>query len=265
MTLLEDVSTNQDDKAVRSAGGKFIVFGSGGSRQLRDGWSVEQAKEFFMEEGFQDEGNSLQQAARGTYDPAYLNYNMAKLLIMRLRDDWTASRGGREAWKAFHDEFLSYGGPPIPLVRMAMMGEPEPRALFPAFLDPWKEGGATTAAVRQDTFAFACEDGRRVVLNRKEGQWWLFLPERTVPLAPVEAASGAKYQGEGCCPDENTVNVSGGVKTGLGHFLQDVPAELFVDGGQDDSPQRTNTASFGGCCDAGKNRPQNSQYQASRR
>ena len=98
------------------------------------GWSVEEAKEFFMVEGFQDEGNSIQQAARGTYDPAFLNYNMGKLMIRKLRDDWTATRGGREAWREFHDAFLSYGGPPIPLVRQQMMGEPEPRAVFPDFV-----------------------------------------------------------------------------------------------------------------------------------
>lgn len=98
------------------------------------GWTVEDSKRFFIEEGFQDEGNAMQQAARGTYDPAYLNYNMGKLMIMRLREDWTATRGGRAAWKAFHDEFLSYGGPPIPLVRKAMMGEDAPKSLFPRFL-----------------------------------------------------------------------------------------------------------------------------------
>ena len=43
-------------------------------------------------------------------------------MIRKLRDDWTASRGGREAWREFHDTFLSYGIPPIPLVRGAMMG-----------------------------------------------------------------------------------------------------------------------------------------------
>lgn len=95
------------------------------------GWTVEESKRFFIEEGFQDEGNAMQQAARGTYDPAYLNYNMGKLMIMRLREDWTETRGGREAWKAFHDEFLSHGGPPIPLVRKTMMNEDEPKSLFP--------------------------------------------------------------------------------------------------------------------------------------
>jgi len=96
------------------------------------GWSVEDSKQFFIEEGFQSEGTAIQQAARGTYDPAYLNYTMGKLMIKRLRDDWTATRGGRKAWREFHDSFLSYGGPPIPLVRQQMMGEAKPVALFPA-------------------------------------------------------------------------------------------------------------------------------------
>lgn len=95
------------------------------------GWSLEDSKRFFMEEGYQGEGTAIQQAARGTYDPAYLNYTMGKLLIKRLRDDWTATRGGRDAWKDFHDTFLSYGGPPIPLVREQMMEETRPVALFP--------------------------------------------------------------------------------------------------------------------------------------
>jgi uncharacterized protein (DUF885 family) len=86
------------------------------------GWSVEQSRAMFVEQCYQDEGNARQQAARGTYDPAYLNYTMGKLLIRRLREDWTATHGGREGWKAFHDQFLSYGGPPIPLVRARMMG-----------------------------------------------------------------------------------------------------------------------------------------------
>jgi len=104
------------------------------------GWSVEDSKQFFMNEGYQSEGTAIQQAARGTYDPAYLNYNMGKLLIRKLRDDWSATRGGRQAWHEFHDTFLSYGGPPIPLVRQQMMNEPEPRAVFPDFVT----GGAVT-------------------------------------------------------------------------------------------------------------------------
>jgi hypothetical protein len=87
------------------------------------GMPVATAEKMFRELAFQDAGNARQQAARGTFDPAYLNYTLGKLMIRKLRDDWTASRGGRAAWKIFHDAFLSYGAPPIPLVRKAMLGE----------------------------------------------------------------------------------------------------------------------------------------------
>jgi uncharacterized protein (DUF885 family) len=86
------------------------------------GMTVEESKQLFRDKAFMDEGNSQQQAARGTFDPAYLNYTLGKLMIRKLRDDWTAARGGRAAWKQFHDEFLRYGGPPIPLIRRVMMG-----------------------------------------------------------------------------------------------------------------------------------------------
>lgn len=94
------------------------------------GMTVAQSEQMFREQAFQDPGNARQQAARGTYDPAYLNYTMGKLMIMKLRADWTATRGGRAAWKQFHDAFLSYGGPPIPMVRKAMLGEDDDGVLF---------------------------------------------------------------------------------------------------------------------------------------
>ena len=88
-----------------------------------EGMSVEESEALFIESGFQDPGNARQQAARGTYDPAYLNYTMGKLMIKKLREDWTASRGANGTWKAYHDMYLSFGGPPIPLIRKAVMGE----------------------------------------------------------------------------------------------------------------------------------------------
>ena len=87
------------------------------------GMTVAQSEAMFREKAFQDPGNARQQAARGTFDPAYGNYTLGKLMIRDLRAEWTAKRGGRSAWHAFHDRFLSYGSPPIPLVRKAMMEE----------------------------------------------------------------------------------------------------------------------------------------------
>ncbi len=85
------------------------------------GMTIAQSEQMFREQAFQDPGNARQQAARASYDPAYLNYTMGKLMIRKLRTDWTESRGGRTAWRKFHDAFLSFGGPPIPLVRASML------------------------------------------------------------------------------------------------------------------------------------------------
>jgi hypothetical protein len=87
-----------------------------------EGMTLQQSERMFIEKAFQDVGTARQQAARGTYNPAYLNYTLGKLMIRKLRTDWCATRGGEAAWKQFNDQFLSYGGPPIPLVRRAMLG-----------------------------------------------------------------------------------------------------------------------------------------------
>jgi uncharacterized protein (DUF885 family) len=95
------------------------------------GMTVAQSEKMFREQAFQDPGNARQQAARGTYDPAYLNYTLGKLMIRKLRADWVAKHAAAGAaspadeqalWHDFHDTFLSYGGPPIPLLRKEMMG-----------------------------------------------------------------------------------------------------------------------------------------------
>jgi len=86
------------------------------------GMGVAEAERLFREQAFQDAGNARQQAARGTYDPAYLSYTLGKLMLGKLREEWTRPRQGRAAWRAFHDTVLSYGAPPIPLIRDAMLG-----------------------------------------------------------------------------------------------------------------------------------------------
>ena len=88
-----------------------------------EGMTIEESHKLFEEKAFADYGTAAQQSLRGTYDPGYLNYTLGKLMIRKLREDWTKSRGGREAWGQFHDRFLSFGYPPIPLVRQEMLGE----------------------------------------------------------------------------------------------------------------------------------------------
>ena len=83
--------------------------------------TLDESERMFREQAFADAGNARQQAVRGTYDPGYLAYTLGKLMIRKLRADWLATNTGATA-QQFHDKFLSYGVPPVPLVRRAMLG-----------------------------------------------------------------------------------------------------------------------------------------------
>jgi uncharacterized protein (DUF885 family) len=92
------------------------------------GMTLAQAEQLFRQQGLQSEPTAKQQAARGTFDPAYLNYTLGKLTIRQMRDEWMKIHGGSApgAWKAFHDDLLSRGGPPIGLLRDALMSGSQP-------------------------------------------------------------------------------------------------------------------------------------------
>ena len=87
-----------------------------------EGMTVGQCEQLFRDKAYQDAGNARQQAARGTYDPAYINYTLGKWMICKLRADWEAANPGGSL-EQFHDTFLSFGGPPIPLVCSQMLNE----------------------------------------------------------------------------------------------------------------------------------------------
>ena len=95
-----------------------------------EGMSVETSRRMFAELAWLDPGNAEQQALRGTYDPGYFAYTLGKLIIVKLREDWTAGRGGRAAWREFHETLLSLGHAPLPALRQAMMGPDDPGTLL---------------------------------------------------------------------------------------------------------------------------------------
>lgn len=84
--------------------------------------TLAESEKMFREQAFSDPGNARQQALRGTYDPGYLAYTLGKLMIRKLRADWLAANPGATP-RQFHDKFLSYGVPPVPMVRRAMLGD----------------------------------------------------------------------------------------------------------------------------------------------
>jgi len=88
------------------------------------GMTVEEATRFFMEHAYMEELPARKEAVRGTFDPGYLNYTLGKLMLMKLRRDYEAQEGSRFSLQEFHDRFLSFGAPPLPLVRRRLLARP---------------------------------------------------------------------------------------------------------------------------------------------
>ena len=89
--------------------------------------TVDEATQFFVEYAYMGEHPARREALRGVFDPGYLNYTLGKLMILKLRDDYRRQHNGGYSLRAFHDRLLSYGAPPLPLLRDVMLdggGEP---------------------------------------------------------------------------------------------------------------------------------------------
>lgn len=85
------------------------------------GMTVAEATRFFMQNAYMDEVTSRQEARRGTHDPGYLNYTLGKLMLLKLLADYRAAYGENFRLKRFHDEYIGYGAPPIPLLRKLLL------------------------------------------------------------------------------------------------------------------------------------------------
>ena len=88
------------------------------------GMSVDEATRFFIENAYMEEFPARKEALRGTFDPGYLNYTLGKLMILKLREDYRKEQGAAFSLRGFHDRFLSYGAPPVPLLREVMLAHP---------------------------------------------------------------------------------------------------------------------------------------------
>jgi uncharacterized protein (DUF885 family) len=88
--------------------------------------TIEQAKDFFVKEGYQTPPVADKESKRGTSDPTYLYYTLGKLEILKLREDYKKMKGSQYSLGAFHDAFLKQGTPPIKIVRRALLGNDSP-------------------------------------------------------------------------------------------------------------------------------------------
>ncbi len=88
------------------------------------GMTVDEATKFFQAHAYMEEHPARREALRGTFDPGYLNYTLGKLMLLKLRQDWRRQEGSAYSLRRFHDATLSWGAPPVPLLRQAMLNEP---------------------------------------------------------------------------------------------------------------------------------------------
>ncbi|HJU56449.1 MAG TPA: DUF885 family protein, partial [Pyrinomonadaceae bacterium] len=93
-----------------------------GLRLHTQGMTYEGGVDFFMREGYQERVNAEREARRGTLDPTYLVYTLGKMQILKLREDYRRREGASFSLGAFHDRLLSYGMPPVKIIRLAMLG-----------------------------------------------------------------------------------------------------------------------------------------------
>ena len=89
-------------------------------------WTLEQAEDFFVKEGYQTRAIAEVETKRGTGDPTYLYYTLGKLEIMKLREDYRKKMGAAYTLQGFHDAFMRQGFAPIKVIRRAMLGDGSP-------------------------------------------------------------------------------------------------------------------------------------------
>jgi uncharacterized protein (DUF885 family) len=85
------------------------------------GMTLDEGTKFFMDNWYQGEKPSHQEALRGTFDPGYLFYTIGKLEILKLREDYKKQEGSAFTLQKFHDMMLDNGMPPIHLLREIML------------------------------------------------------------------------------------------------------------------------------------------------
>ena len=108
------------DALLRDA--RFVV----GIKMHTGQMTLEQARGFFVDEGYQSPSIADVETKRGTADATYLYYTLGKLEIMKLRSDVEKKEGANFSLQKFHDDFMKQGGAPIKIVRRAMLGDNSP-------------------------------------------------------------------------------------------------------------------------------------------
>jgi uncharacterized protein (DUF885 family) len=109
-----------EDALLRNA--RFIV----GIEMHTGKMTEEQARKFFIDEGYQLPPVAEEETKRGTSDPTYLIYTLGKLQILKLREDYRKQQGDKFSLEEFHNRFIKQGAVPLKIIRKAMLGDDSP-------------------------------------------------------------------------------------------------------------------------------------------
>ena len=86
------------------------------------GMAPEEAARLFREKALLSPALAALEVRQTIVDPMRLAPALGKARILRLREDFRKARGPGYKVREFNDEFLKYGGMPVPLIRQAMLG-----------------------------------------------------------------------------------------------------------------------------------------------
>ena len=139
-----------------------------GLRLHTAGMTYEQGVEFFMREGYQERVNAEREARRGTLDPTYLVYTLGKMQILNLREEYRRLKGAAFNLGEFHDRLLSYGMPPVKIIRLAMIGEMNESANANSAIEPLR---AIDFSVMATGYNSRYEGARLLSLITNQNDW----------------------------------------------------------------------------------------------
>jgi uncharacterized protein (DUF885 family) len=89
-----------------------------------DKMAVAEAADFFEKNAYVTREMAETEAQRGTYEPDYILYAIGKMAILQMREDYremVEKQGRKYSIREFHDQLLSLGQYPLPVLRNKML------------------------------------------------------------------------------------------------------------------------------------------------
>lgn len=145
-----------------------------GLRMHAGNLSEDGAVEFFAREAHVARASAEREVRRSLLEPDCIVSALGKMELLRLREEWRRRLGESFRLGEFHDRLLSYGRPPIRILRMAMLGEDGGASNGARTTDSSsqrEEARAVEFSLLATSTTSRHEGGRAVELITSEAEW----------------------------------------------------------------------------------------------